>query len=72
VKLLKAGSLMSGVGLATSLGVGLLIRNPSFTTSMAAIIITSGALTGSIVTTVTGRKKIKKSVILFNSSLEMD
>jgi hypothetical protein len=70
LKLIKTGSVLAGVSLITSFGVTLLIKNPSLTTSIVAIAISSGTLTGSIVTTVTGRKKIKKAVNLFNASID--
>ncbi len=66
-KLMKTGSFLVGISLVTSLGVGLLVKNPSITTSIATLSISSGTLIGSITTTLTGRNKVKKAVNVYNS-----
>ena len=67
--LLKTGKIAGGVGLAVSLGVGLL-KNPPMPTLAAAVAFTTSALIISITTTVSGRKKIRKSVDVYNSGLD--
>ena len=69
-RLIKTGSILGGAGLVVSLGVGLLIKEPSMATLGTAVLFSSTALISSIVTTVSGRKKIKKSVGIYNSDVE--
>ena len=69
-RLIKTGSILGGAGLVVSLGVGLLIKEPSMATLGTAVLFSSTALISSIVTTVSGRKKIKKSVGIYNSGVE--
>jgi hypothetical protein len=67
-KLIKTGSVLSGVGLAVSFGVAIFVKNPPLATSLVAVSISASALIGSISTTLTGRKKIKKAVTIYNSA----
>lgn len=68
-KLLKIGSVTGYTGAFVSLGFGLLVKNPSFSATATAVVISSASLITSITTTVSGRKKIKKSVETYNSYL---
>ena len=66
LKLIKAGKLLNGIGLVTCLGIGLLVKDPSMTVLAVGVAVASTGLIGSISTTVSGRKKIKQAVNIYN------
>jgi hypothetical protein len=66
-KLIKIGNVTGYAGAISSLGFGLLSKNPSLTSTAVVVVFSSASLITSITTTVAGRKKIKKSVEIYNS-----
>jgi hypothetical protein len=69
LKLIKVGKVLVGISLVTSFGSMIFVKDPSMSFSIASLSVASAGLFGSIGTTVSGRKKIRKSVELYNAEI---